>query len=76
MGAAEKSTERQGAAQSEIDRIARAICREQCAFYGEHACYTLCDDQGKELPWPNPNCDEPGCHALAMAAHALTKGER
>ena len=44
-----------------IDTVARAICREQCAFHGERPCF--------ELPgeWPNRNCDEPGCHALAVA---------
>jgi len=26
------------------------------------------DDQNKPMPWPNPNCDEPGCVWLAEAA--------
>lgn len=43
------------------DRLARAICAEQCAFYGEPACHRI-------GPWPNPNCNDPGCIALAMAA--------
>jgi hypothetical protein len=46
--------------EAEIDRIARAICQEQCAFYGEPPCH----DHG----WPNEGCDEPGCIALARAA--------
>lgn len=45
-----------------IDLVARAICAEQCAVYGEPPCH--------EFGWPNPNCDEPGCIALAMAALA------
>ncbi len=43
------------------DKIARAICAEQCAFIGEPPCHTL------PGPWPNPECNEPGCHALAQA---------
>lgn len=45
-----------------IDHIARAICREQCAFYGEPPCWLV------DQVWPNPTCEEPGCHALAKAA--------
>lgn len=50
------------------ETIARALCREQCAFRGEPPCFLVEDNQGDPLPWPNPNCDEPGCHALAAAA--------
>jgi hypothetical protein len=46
---------------AEIDRMARAICREQCAFYGEPPCHAMGE-------WPNTGCDEPGCMALARAA--------
>lgn len=47
------------------DAITRAICMETCAFKGEPACFTLPGD------WPNPDCDEPGCAALADAVLAL-----
>lgn len=47
---------------------ARAICAEQCAMYGEPPCY--------EHGWPNPDCDEPGCIALATAACAALLSER
>lgn len=59
------------------DEIARAICREKCAFYGEPPCWALTDDEtGEALPWPNPHCDEPGCDALASAVAAeLAKQE-
>lgn len=46
----------------ETEVVARAICAEQCAVYGEPPCY--------EHGWPNPDCDEPGCIALAIAAIA------
>jgi hypothetical protein len=52
------------------DRIARAICREQCAVYGEPPCFELEDDHGKPVPWPNEQCDESGCQALAAAVVA------
>lgn len=46
-----------------VQKIARAICREQCAFFGDPPCYETGD-------WPNPNCDEPGCIALAESVKA------
>ena len=46
------------------DRIARAICAEKCAFYGEPPCYRIAE-------WPNEACDEPGCMALALAVLAV-----
>jgi hypothetical protein len=55
-----------------VDRVARAICREKCASYGEPPCFTLEDDDGNLVPWPNPHCDEPGCGALAVAALLAT----
>ena len=50
-----------------IDRIARAICRETCAFMGEPPCFDLEEGDGSLVPWPNPDCDEPGCRELAVA---------
>jgi hypothetical protein len=50
----------EGDAPERVDRIARAICAEQCAEYGEPPCH-------KTGPWPNEGCDEPGCIALATA---------
>jgi hypothetical protein len=47
---------------SEVEAIHRAICAESCAYRGEPPCYTL------NGAWPNPDCDEPGCEALAKAA--------
>jgi hypothetical protein len=53
----------------EVDVVARAICQETCAYYGEPPCFTLIDDKtGARLPWPNQFCDDPGCMALAHAA--------
>jgi len=46
-----------------ITIAARAICREQCAMFGDAPCF----DVGE---WPNPLCDEPGCIALATAVVA------
>jgi hypothetical protein len=53
-----------------LDTIARALCREKCAFMGESPCFEVCGDNGEQLPWPNPNCNEPGCHAEAEAVLA------
>ena len=49
-----------------VDQIARALCREQCAVYGEPPCFEIVPDD-----WPNRGCDEPGCHALAAAVAAF-----
>lgn len=51
-----------------VDRMARAICRERCAYMGEPPCYDSAF-AGNVL-WPNPECDEPGCMAFAQAAAA------
>lgn len=54
-----------------IERVAKAICAERCAFMGEPACWQMKeDDRGNPLPWPAPGCNDPGCEALAMAACA------
>lgn len=45
---------------SHVHAVAKAICRETCAHYGEPACFYH--------EWPNPDCNEPGCIALAWAA--------
>jgi hypothetical protein len=50
------------------EQLARAICAESCAFRGEPPCW-----KAEGEPWPNPNCDEPGCHALADAARAAIR---
>jgi hypothetical protein len=54
--------------EADIQKCARAICQERCAFMGELPCWRHADEQGKPLPWPAPACDDPGCIALAMAA--------
>ena len=47
-----------------VDRetIARAICAERCAVYGEPPCYTV-----EDAPWPNPDCGDCDCHDMADA---------
>jgi hypothetical protein len=50
-------------AQGNITAVAKAICAEQCAVFGEPPCHQI-------GPWPNENCNEPGCVALATAALA------
>lgn len=48
----------------DADSIARALCREKCAFFGEPPCFETGD-------WPNTTgCCEPGCHAEAAAVIA------
>lgn len=54
-----------------IDTMARAICQENCAFYGEPPCW-------HDGEWPYDGCDSPGCIALAtasLAALASHEGE-
>lgn len=54
-----------------VERLARAICRETCAFYGDPPCWQMAADHPDELDWPNRECDEPGCMALAAAAASV-----
>lgn len=53
-----------------LDKATRALCREKCAFMGEPPCFEMRGDKGEELPWPNPNCNDPGCQAEAEAVLA------
>lgn len=58
-----------------LDEAARRTCQEKCAMYGEPPCWL-----GSDGVWPNHECDEPGCDALAKAcaepiAAALLKAE-
>jgi len=53
-----------------VDRVARALCRERCAFMGEQPCHAVEDE-----PWPPKACDEPGCLVLALAAVDAMKEE-
>ena len=55
-----------------IDAIARAICRETCAYKGEPPCWKLVE-AGERVMFPPPTCDEPGCFALAEAAFAAVR---
>ncbi len=41
------------------EEIARALCAEKCAVYGEPPCYTI------EGEWPNPHCGDCTCHDMA-----------
>ena len=53
-----------------ISRVARAICRERCAFRGEPPCFEpQFTDEADDLGL-SPHCDDPGCKALAIAAVA------
>jgi hypothetical protein len=51
-----------------IQVMARAICREKCAFMGEPPCFAVMD--GSPFTWLPETCCEPGCISEATAAHA------
>lgn len=50
-------------------KVAKAICQETCAFYGEPPCWS---EPGS---WPSSDC-EPGCLALAKVAIAAMTANR
>lgn len=52
-----------------VAAIERAICQERCAYFGEPPCWRIVPKE-----WPNKECDEPGCHALACAAEIAVRG--
>lgn len=53
--------------ESRIERIAKRICSETCAAKGIVACFSHQCHREDAMEWPNPFCDKPGCHALALA---------
>lgn len=55
---------------ADVREAAMAICQERCAYIGEPPCWKIQDDQGNDMPWPAPACDDPGCMAMAEAAVA------
>lgn len=52
------------------ERVARAICREKCAFRGEPPCW---DSAFDDKPFPPEGCCEPGCLSEAVAALAAAR---
>lgn len=61
----------------DVDRLARAICAEDCAHRGEPSCWSLTHSEGADkCPWPNPHCDSPGCQAYAAAVLPLLAAAR
>lgn len=48
-----------------IDTIARAICSANCAYRGVTPCWSVHTDRSDAMEWPNPLCNEPGCHSIA-----------
>lgn len=57
------------------ERVARKLCQEKCAFYGEPPCWGLDPSEYVIEPWNPDTCDEPGCGALADAAIAVVLEE-
>lgn len=55
-----------------VERMARAICQEKCAFMGEPPCW---DSEFANDPFPPPACCEPRCDALASAARDIALEE-
>ena len=49
-----------------VEKVARAICREKCAFMGEPPCFVVMDDS--PFTFPPETCCEPGCVSEATAA--------
>jgi len=49
-----------------VEKMARGICREKCAFMGEPPCFEMMDKVDDQ--WPPAGCCEPGCMAEAAAA--------
>ena len=55
------------------EQVARAMCQEKCAFYGDPPCWGLDPAEYVIEPWNPDKCDEPGCGALADAAIAIVR---
>jgi hypothetical protein len=57
------------------EKVAKKLCQEKCAFYGEPPCWGLDPNEYVIEPWNPDTCDEPGCGALADAAIAVALEE-
>ncbi len=57
--------------QASQEDVARAICAEKCAFYGEQPCWRVVDPK----EYAADDCGEPGCRALAAAALAALRAK-
>jgi hypothetical protein len=53
------------------ENVVRAICAEQCAFYGEPPCWQIVAPEA----WDKDDCGEPGCRDLAAAALAALRAK-
>lgn len=49
-----------------VERMAKAICAEKCAYRGEPSCAVVME--GTAYRFPPETCCEPGCLAEARAA--------
>jgi hypothetical protein len=49
-----------------VERVAKAICAEKCAYRGEPSCAVVME--GTAYRFPPETCCEPGCLAEARAA--------
>ena len=58
-----------------LEPVARAICAERCAVYGEPPCHTLDDWDGTDCDHIEGGAHDVGCRTLAAAALAAMKME-
>lgn len=58
-----------------IDRIARSICAANCAYRGITPCWSIHTQRADAQEWPNPNCNEPGCHSIATDVYMDMPGK-
>lgn len=54
-----------------VERVAKAICAEKCAYRGEPSCAVVIE--GTAYSFPPETCCEPGCLAEARAACAVAR---
>lgn len=53
-----------------IERIARSLCSARCAYRGVTPCWSSHTDRADAMEWPNPHCNDPGCHSMAADVYA------
>lgn len=66
------------AAERMVDAIARAVCSTNCAYRGVTPCWSVHTHREDAQEWPNPNCSEPGCLAIATEVYlaVVPRGRR
>lgn len=59
----------------QVDSIERAVCSVRCRARGLEPCWSYLVDRDDAMEWPNPFCENPSCHEIALEVFCEIEGE-